>query len=155
MFDVEMLILSFGGGVFGAAIGGLPAFVLCGVLAVVGLAVYWATGQDLFVNALAWGPLLGPHIAFAGGVAAAAYAAKKGKMENGKDIVGSLMGLNAPDVLAVGGIFGSLGYALFWVSSQIGTIGSFPWMNHAVFSICVSSILVRFLFGQKLSLIHI
>ena len=45
MFDLEMLILSFAGGMFGAAIGGLPSFVLCGVTAVVGLAVYQATGD--------------------------------------------------------------------------------------------------------------
>ena len=69
--------------------------------------------DDTFLNATAWGPLFGPHIAFAGGVAAAAYAAKTGKLKSGgKDIVASLMGLNAPDVLLVGGVFGSLGYAL-------------------------------------------
>jgi hypothetical protein len=149
MFDIEMMILSFAGGVFGAAIGGLPAFVLCGVLATIGLAVFWATGEDTFVNALAWGPLFGPHIAFAGGVAAAAYAAKKGKLETGRDIVSPLMGLDAPDVLAVGGVFGALGYVLFWVSGLLGNIGTFPWMNGAVFSICVSSIIVRLGFGQR------
>jgi hypothetical protein len=150
MFDVEMLILSFAGGVFGAAIGGLPAFVLCGVAAVVGLAVFWATGEGTFLNELAWGPLLGPHIAFAGGVAAAAYAGRVGKLKSGgRDIVGSLMGLNAPDVLAVGGVFGALGYALFWLSGKLGNIGGFPWMNPAVFSICVSSIVVRLVFGHK------
>lgn len=145
-----MMVLSFGGGVFGAAIGGLPAFVMCGITAIIGLAVFWATGMDMFVGALAWGPLFGPHIAFAGGVAAAAYASKKGILESGgKDIVSPLMGLNSPDVLIVGGIFGSLGYVLSWVSDLFGTIGSFPWMNNAVFSICLSSFIVRLLFGKK------
>jgi hypothetical protein len=37
----------------------------------------------------------------------------------------------------------------FWISGLIGNIGSFPWMNAAVFSICVSSIIVRLMFGQK------
>lgn len=149
MFDFEMLILSFGGGVLGAAIGGLPAFVLCGVCATIGLAIFWATGEDTFLNITAWGPLLGPHIAFAGGVAAAAYAGKAGKLKSGgKDIVTSLMGLNSPDVLLVGGLFGSLGYALNWVSTLFGNIGGFPAMNCPVFSICVSSIIVRLLFGK-------
>ena len=150
MFNVEMLLLSFGGGVFGAVIGGLPAFVLCGVTAVIGLAVFWSTGQDIFLNALAWGPLLGPHIAFAGGVAAAAYASKVKKLESGgKDIVTSLFGLDSPDVLIVGGVFGSFGYFLSWVSGLFGNIGNFPWMNPAVFSICISSIIVRLIFGNS------
>lgn len=149
MFDFEMLILSFAGGMFGAAIGGLPAFVLCGVCATIGLAIFWATGFDTFLNITAWGPLLGPHIAFAGGVAAAAYAAKTGKLKSGgKDIVSSLMGLNAPDVLLVGGIFGALGYALNWVATLFGNIGGFPAENCPVFSIMVSSIIVRLLFGK-------
>lgn len=43
---------------------------------------------------------------FAGGVAAAAYAKKKGVSENGADIVSALAGLNEPDVrLVFGGKF--------------------------------------------------
>ena len=149
MFDIEMLILSFGGGMIGAALGGLPSFIACGLCAVVGLAVFQATGDDTFLNATAWGPLFGPHIAFAGGVAAAAYAAKVGKLESGgKDIVTPLMGLNTPDVLLVGGIFGSLGYALFWFTGLFGNIGYFPWMNGAVLSVAISSIIVRLIFGS-------
>nr|WP_300652388.1 hypothetical protein [uncultured Anaerobutyricum sp.] len=41
----------------------------------------------------AFGSFFGPHIAFAGGVAAAAYAKKKGVSENGADIVSALAGL--------------------------------------------------------------
>jgi len=149
MFDLEMLILSFAGGMFGAAIGGLPSFVLCGVAAVVGLAVFWATGEDTFVNLVAWGPLLGPHIAFAGGVGAAAYAAKKGKLEgSGKDIVTSLMGLDSPDVLLVGGVFGALGYTVAWALGLLGNIGGFPWTNLPSASIIVTAIVARLVFGS-------
>lgn len=149
MFSLEMLILSFGGGVFGAAIGGLPSFVLCGVCATIGLAVFWATGEDTFLNLTAWGPLLGPHIAFAGGVAAAAYAAKAGKLKSGgKDIVSSLMGLNSPDVLVVGGIFGSLGYVFSWLVGKLPAIGGFPFTNGPAASIIITAFLVRLLFGK-------
>jgi len=148
MFDLEMLILSFAGGMFGAAIGGLPSFVLCGVAAVVGLAVYWATGEGTFVDLVAWGPLLGPHIAFAGGVGAAAYAAKKGKIGSGKDIVGSLMGLDSPDVLLVGGVFGALGYAVATAFGMLGTIGGFPWTNLPSISIITTAIVARLAFGS-------
>jgi hypothetical protein len=150
MLDLEMLLLSFAGGMFGAAVGGLPSFVLCGICAVVGLGIYWATGLDTFLNITAWGPLFGPHIAFAGGVAAAAYAAKKGKLESGgKDIVSSLMGLNSPDVLLVGGVFGSLGYAVSWAAGLLGNIGGFPWTNLPSFSIIVTAIIARLIFGTK------
>jgi hypothetical protein len=82
-------------------------------------------------------------------VAAAAYAGKTGKLESGgKDIVSSLLGLNAPDVLLVGGAFGALGYVLFWVNGFLPMIGGFPWMNPAVFSICITSIIVRLMFGK-------
>ena len=149
MLDLEMLILSFAGGMVGAAVGGLPSFVLCGVCAVVGLGIFWATGQDTFLNATAWGPLLGPHIAFVGGVAAAAYAAKKGKLESGgKDIVTSLMGLNSPDVLLVGGVFGSLGYAISWAAGLLGNIGGFPWTNLPSLAIVLTAMIVRLVFGS-------
>ena len=148
MFDLEMLILSFAGGMFGAAIGGLPSFVLTGIAAVVGLAVYWATGEGTFVNLVAWGPLLGPHIAFAGGVGAAAYAAKKGKLGAGKDIVSSLMGLDSPDVLLVGGVFGALGYVVAWAFGLLGNIGGFPWTNLPSISIITTAIVARLAFGS-------
>ena len=149
MFDLEMLIISFGGGMFGAAIGGLPSFVLCGIMATIGLGIFWATGQDTFLNLTAWGPLFGPHVAFAGGVAAAAYAAKKGKLpSSGRDIVTSLMGLDSPDILLVGGLFGSLGYAVSALAGMLGNIGGFPWTNTPAFSIVVTAIVVRLVFGK-------
>lgn len=149
MFDLEMLILSFAGGMFGAAIGGLPSFVLCGLTAVIGLAVVWATGEGTFVGSIAWGPLLGPNVAFAGGVAAAAYAGKKGILKGGgRDIVSSLMGLNSPDVLLVGGVFGALGYAITTALGMLGTIGGFPWTDLVAFSIIINAIIVRLVFGS-------
>jgi len=148
MFDVTYLILSFAGGMWGAAIGGLPAFVLCGVVAVVGLAIVLITGDPTFVNEIAWGPFFGPHIAFVGGVGAAAYAAKVGKMENGKDIVSSLMGLNAPDVLLVGGVFGALGYLVNWLATLGPHIGDWLFTMSVPLAIVVTGIITRLVFGQ-------
>ena len=62
-----------------------------------------AGASNILINYFAFGSFFGPHIAFAGGVAAAAYAKKKGVSENGADIVSALAGLNEPDVLLVGG----------------------------------------------------
>lgn len=148
MFDFTYLILAFGGGVWGAAIGGLPAFVLCGITAVVGLAIYLVNGDPTFVNTIAWGPFFGPHIAFVGGVAAAAYAAKVGKMENGKDIITSLMGLNAPDVLLVGGVFGALGYVLNWLFTLGPNIGDWLFTMSVPLAIVAAGIITRLVFGK-------
>lgn len=43
-------------------------------------------------------------------MAASAYAKKKGVTENGADVASALAGLNEPDVLLVGGVFGMIGY---------------------------------------------
>jgi len=146
---VMMLVMSFAGGVFGSVIGGLPNFVICGVAAVVGLGVVLVSGDGTFVNAIAWGPLLNPGVSFAGAVAAAAYAAKKGKLESGgKDIVTPLASLNAPDVLLVGGVFGALGGALIWLNGKLPMIGGWPIMNPAVFAMLVTAAIVRLMFGK-------
>lgn len=79
-FDVLWLVAAFGGGVFGASVGALPAFILCGFAAIVGPAVALATGNAAFTVDIAFGPMLGPHTAFAGGVAAAAYAARSASL---------------------------------------------------------------------------
>jgi len=67
----------------------------------------------------------GPQISFAGGAAAAVYAAKRGKLAGGRDIASALMGLKSPDVLLIGGLFGVIGYLLWWGLAQIplGTTG--------------------------------
>ena len=59
------------------------------------------------------------------------------------------MGLNSPDVLLVGGIFGSLGYAVAAAAGMLGNIGNFPLdkMDPA-FSIVVTAIVVRLVFGK-------
>jgi len=67
------LLASFGGGVFGAALGGLPAFVFTGFTVLAGAAAVLRGSSFDFISNVAFGP----HIAFSGGVAAAAYAAKK------------------------------------------------------------------------------
>ncbi len=79
MFDLTSLLLAFAGGIAGALFGALPNFIFCGFVAIVGAALAIATKDPSFSNAVAWGPWFGPHIGFAGGVAAASYAAKKGK----------------------------------------------------------------------------
>jgi len=101
-----ILLGAAAGGAFGAALGALPAFIFTGFLVIAGVAGGGLVG-------VGFGPVFGPHISFAGGAAAAAYASKNGLMEsgfdyhNGKDI-GFALG-SRPDILAVGALFGVFG----------------------------------------------
>ncbi|MEN6409341.1 MAG: permease [Anaerolineaceae bacterium] len=147
-FSFLYLVAAFGGGILGAALGGLPVFILCGVAAIVGAGITAATGDATFSNLVAWGPLLGPQVSFAGGAAAAVYAMKKGKLGSGRDIGSALMGLNSPDVLLVGGLFGVLGYVLQWLISLLPMIGSLPFTNAIALSIVINAIIARLVFGK-------
>lgn len=138
---IGMLIAAFAGGAFGAAIGALPAFIFTGFLVMLGEGARIVSGDysglmGLDADALnsaaitgqiGFGPVFGPHISFAAGAAASAYAAKKGYMDTGfayheaKNIAYALG--PKPDVLLFGGLFGILGYWLATLSS----VFSLPW----------------------------
>ena len=144
--DILALIAAFGGGIIGAYMGALPAFILTGVFALVGTAVSIAGGDGSFIiNNMAFGSFVGPHIAFAGGVAAAAYAGRKGKLSSGADIGSPLNGLGAPDVLVVGGIFGVFGYI---VATLIGMTPLGPLTDLPGITVTIYGIVARLLFGK-------
>jgi len=173
LLATEMLLVAFAGGVLGAALGGYAAYGLAGLVVTVGevgrLAL-GAGGSDLLVenataNATAatgatavgvnatglvgYGPVLGPHVAFAGGVAAAAFAARKGYLDTGYGYheakhVTTALGTRS-DVLLVGGVFGVVGY---WFA-QLSLRFSLPWDPVAA-SIVLSALLHRTVFGYPL-----
>ncbi|PSP50580.1 hypothetical protein BRC75_00400, partial [Halobacteriales archaeon QH_7_69_31] len=92
---LALLVAAFAGGALGAAVGALEAFSLAGVLIVVGEATDLAggaatpaAGDDLaalgstgLTASVGLGPLFGPHVAFAGGAAATAFAARQGHLD--------------------------------------------------------------------------
>ncbi|TCO77952.1 hypothetical protein [Marinisporobacter balticus] len=144
MITVEVILAAFGGGVFGALIGALPAFIFVGVMGLIGIAVSACGGNVDIVGNVAFGTLFGPHIAFAGGVAAAAYAAnKKHYLESGMDILTPLLKTKDVGVLLIGGIFGILGYLInfFFVSIALPT----DTPGFTVFILCV---IARIIFGS-------
>jgi len=140
----ELWIGAAAGGAFGAALGALPAFVFTGFLVIAG-----AFGGGGFGVGTGFGPVFGPHISFAGGAAAAAYAASRGKMEsgfdyhNGKDITFALG--SRPDILAVGAAFGVLGLFIEQLSRQF----QLP-LDPIPLSICLSAVLHRAVFGYSI-----
>ncbi|WP_333650004.1 hypothetical protein [Lacrimispora sp.] len=143
--DIFALIASFGGGIIGAYMGALPAFILTGVIAITGAGVAMGGGADMTVGFIAFGSYLGPHVAFAGGVAAAAYAGKQKKLGSGTDILSSLNGLCDPMTLIVGGIFGVFGFLVHYL------MGSILHLNTDLpgITVVISAIVVRFLFGTS------
>ena len=134
---------AFGGGMWGAAVGAVPAFIFTGVLALLGAAAA-ASGHKELVD-VAFGPVFGPHVSFGGGVAAAAYAAARGKIPTGRDIGSALMALKSVDVLFVGGLFGVAGLLLNW---GLATVGAAHWTDTIAVTVVVTNIGARLIWGK-------
>ncbi|MDQ3509781.1 MAG: hypothetical protein M3494_17525 [Actinomycetota bacterium] len=144
-FSLLFLIAAVGGGIFGAAIGGLPAFVFTGFAVIAGVAAAISGAEYDFLTNVAFGPVFGPHIAFGGAVAAAAYAKRAGMLDNGKDITFGLAGLGNPVVLLVGGAFGALGYVLVTLLTPL--VGSYT--DAIALVVAISAFIARLVFGSS------
>ena len=159
-----LLIAAAAGGAFGASLGALPSFVFTGFVVslgeglailerrLVGLDV--APSGDLatgVTSVIGFGMVTGPHVAFAGGVAAAAYAGKRHpglepegwEYHFGKNI-GVAFGTK-PDILAVGAVFGVLGMLITRVASGVGA----PTDTIAL-SVVATALLARVAFGYPI-----
>lgn len=157
-FVAAMFVAAFAGGLFGAALGSLPTFVFTGFMVIAGETARLTGGEGGTPAALgatgitadiAFGAFFGPHIAFAGGAAASAYAAKRGYIDDtnwgyhhGKNILIAVSSHHR-DVLIVGGLFGMLGYLVFFVSGQLLAA---PWDPIAM-GVVISALIHRVAFG--------
>ncbi|MGW0037213.1 hypothetical protein [Gordonia sp. NPDC003376] len=119
---VSELVGAAGGGALGAALGALAAFSLMGVIVVVATLLATLGPDTPLVGDLAFGPVFGPHVLFAGGAAAAAYAAHIRAHASGRDIAQPLISYNRMSVLAVGAAFGVLGQILARAVAQIPVV---------------------------------
>ena len=160
-----LIIAAFAGGAFGAALGALPAFCFTGFMVIAGQAVailrdgllteFSELGAGALstgvTGAVAFGPVFGPHVSFAGGAAAAAYAAKSdgmyepddGDYHPAKDIAYALG--TRPDILAVGGLFGIFGMVVRQVSGGL----ALPWDPIAM-GVVLSAFAHRIVFGYPI-----
>jgi len=129
----------------GAALGASAAFIFTGIFVLIGVAIAAGGGGKEFIGGVAFGPLLGPHISFAGGVAAAAFAAKAGRHATGRDLGRGLAGLGRPDVLVVGGVFGVIG---FLMQAAIAASPAGTWTDTVALTVFLSAVLVRLVFGK-------
>jgi len=139
--EILMILGAFAGGIIGALIGGLPAFILLGFIGLAGLT---ATGSADLVG-VAFGHILGPHIAFGGGgVAAAAYAHRIKKLEAGGDILTPLAKFNDVKILLVGGVFGIAAYMINYLYSIVLVIPT----DRIAMTVVTLGIIARFMFGK-------
>lgn len=147
--DVFSIIASLGGGLIGAYMGALPAFIMCGVAAAIGGFMNMAgLVGDVAVGIFAFGPFFLPAIAFAGGVAASAYAHNKYPEihKAGNDIVTCLWGLGKPDVLIVGMVFGLAGHIVHQCFQMLATAASIS--IDAGATVWLSGVVARLAFGK-------
>jgi hypothetical protein len=144
--DLFWLLLAFAGGAFATMIGPNRAFAFTGISILVGLGVLAGTKSPIFLDYVAFGPVFGPHISFAGGAAASAYAARRGLLTTGRDIDTAMAGLNRPDVIFVGAIFGAGGYVLQKLITLIPWFGSHT--DSVALTVFTSAIVARVLFGK-------
>ena len=164
--SVELLLAGVAGGMLGVLLGGLPAFGLAGLVVVVGEMSPIVSGERALdpalggvdpapldapglTGALGLGPLLGPHVAFAGGVAGAAYLGRRETVDTGfryhqaKKITKPLG--SAPDVLLVGAVFGAVGVLVARATAEVGA----P-LDPIALAVVVSALLHRLVLGYPL-----
>ena len=144
-----MLIASLGGGLIGAVLGANFAFALVGFVLLAGIGAAVAGDPNMstmLFSYVAFGPFLGPHVAFGGGVAAAAYAAKKGYLETGRDVGTPLARLGKVDVMLVGALFGALGYAIQQAVTFVPWFGSHT--DSVALAVVLSGVVARLAFGK-------
>jgi hypothetical protein len=165
-----LMITALAGGAFGAAIGALPAFIFTGFVVFLGegIAVLQReiagsspeVGQGELAAGLTgvigFGAITGPHIAFAGGVAATAYAGKKyPEMEPdgwdyhfGKNILYAFG--TKPDILAVGAIFGLLGSLINQFGAAVLVASGTAITDTIALSVVATAVIARVVFGYPL-----
>jgi hypothetical protein len=164
LLALDLLLVAFAGGAVGAAVGGYAAYGLAGLIITIGEIARITAGDagarlvagsaDLstagVTGLVGYGPVFGPHVAFAGAAAAAAFAGRKGHLDTDFPYheakhVGTPLGPR-PAALAVGGAFGILGYWLV----QLSVLLSLPWDPVAA-SVVGSALLHRAVFGYPLT----
>jgi len=138
------LAVAIAGGFFGAVIGGNFAFAITGFTVLTSFGIYLGTESTAGFTYLAFGPFAGPHIAFAGGVGAAAYAARRGYAD-GKDATSPLARLGKPDVLWVGAAFGVFGYVVQNLITKIPWFGSHT--DSVALTVVLSAVVARLVAG--------
>lgn len=149
-----LLAVAFAGGAFGAAVGALPSLAATGLAVVGSEALRFVDGAAAPAGGVYGVPgLVGvglaPHVAFAGGAAAAASAARHGHLGARFDYhaakqVTTPLGAT-PGALLAGGAFGVVGLLLFGLADGLGLPA-----DPVAVAVVASALLHRVAFGYPL-----
>jgi hypothetical protein len=149
-WSLTTVLITFAGGIMGAAFGGLFAFVICAFLVFAGCLVVLSGGSDFVLLQAGLGPIFGPHVGgFTSGVVAATYAAGVRKNHPGgaaKDILSPLMD-SSWDVLLVGGLAALVSHAVLQV---LGTIPFIKMFDCIALTVVLVPMAARLLFQKEL-----
>lgn len=147
-FSLNMLLMVFGGGVIGAALGGLWAIILCAIFALLGIVLLMAGGTDFLLLQVAFGPIFGPHVGgFGAGLVAGSYAVWRGKHPSNaaKDILTPLIHAGG-DTMLVGGVGAVAAHLLLQVLAKVPMLGQSDLVAVDLFIIMV---LARLIFHKE------
>ncbi len=142
--DLLTLAISFFAGCFAACIGGGAAFVLHGLIGLVGVAALGSADATLAFG-ISFGPLLVPFCSYAAGVAALQYACRRGYTTERTNSMMPLISLGKYDVIIVGGLFAVIGQLVGTVSSSL--LGQY--MDTGSFSVLTVLVIAKLVFAPK------
>ena len=95
-WSFNTLLMCFAGGILGTTLGGLYAFIICGLLVLLGCISVLGGGSDFLLLNVGLGPIFGPHVGgFASGVAGVSYA-----IEIKKNLANPALSLGSKDILS-------------------------------------------------------
>jgi hypothetical protein len=144
------LLICFGGGIFGAALGGLYSFILVGLIVFSGCLVVLGGGSDFILMQVGLGPIFGVYAGgFSSGIVAATYAAgvrKNHPNDSAKDILSPLMDTSW-DVLLVGGLTAVVAQVLLQVLPKIPIVNMF---DSLALTIVILILVARFAFQKEM-----
>lgn len=170
MSIVYQIIAAFGGGVFGALIGGTNAFIFTGITGLASVVLMMSGSSDSLFLSVPGGVYLAPHVGFAGGVAALAIINKSkakftvryekmkaheiteeidDQIETYRDIDGlstfaPLYSFSNVTAILTGGLFGAGGYLLNYYFAEVFNLS----VDTVALTIVISNVLVRLFIGR-------
>ena len=148
-WSVTTLLICFGGGIMGAALGALFSFIASGIIIFVGCAVVLAGGSNFILMQVGLGPVFGPQIEFCAALVAVTYAVgvkKNFTPGTAKDILSPLVDTSW-DVMLVGGIAGVFSHVLMNILVRIPVVNMFDCL---ALSIVLTIMIARILFMKEM-----
>lgn len=143
MSTIVTVLTAFVSGVLGTGLGAVCAVIMTAVAALLGVAANIAGADYNLVNEIAFGMFLGPQVSFGPACCAAAYAWKRGYLEDSHDVFTPLISLNHPDILVVGGLFAIAGWYLNIGISAVANGG----IDSVALTVTLISIAAKIVFG--------